>query len=209
MRDYRRTMLLILLGLASAPAWSAGKQCSLDARDMFTFAWVPKTAADPTVGSIRITDRTGQTVQVLDNQTYYYGGDEAAADSLDTRDFNNDGCGDLVFASDVAAIGNTSNTAFLYEPDRGRFVLHELLSGIGGLDVDPSDKHCVSGFWKGGAMDVGTQKYCWSQGRLVLKEEFSVSPLINPEGEVACYVHTTTTYAGGKKKTRTKCTAKF
>ena len=204
-----RTMFITLLALASAPAWSAGQQCSPDAQDMFSFTWVPRMAADPTVGSVRITDRAGKTVQVLDNQTYYYGDNEAAGSNMDTRDFNNDGCGDLVFASDVAPIGNTSNTAFLYEPARRRFVENASLSGIGGLDIDPQDKHCVTGFWKGGAYDVGTQKFCWANGRLLLKEEASVSALVNPEGELACYLHTTTTYRGGKKKTRTKCTKEF
>lgn len=204
-----RLILLTLLALASAPAWSAGKQCSLDARTMFTFTWVPQTAADPTTGSVRITDRAGRTVQVLDNQTYYYGGDEDAANSMATGDFNNDGCGDLVFASDIAPIGNTSNTVFLYEPSRRRFVAHEQLSDIVGLDIDPRDKHCVTGFWKGGAEYVGTQRYCWSKGRLILKEEASVSPRIDSEGEIACYLHTRTTYRHGKKKTRTTCTKEF
>lgn len=201
-----RTMLITLLGLASVPAWSAENRCSLDAKDMFTFIWVPKTAAEPNLGSIRITDRAGRTVQVLDNQTYHYGDSETAGDNMDTRDFNNDGCGDLVFASDVAGIGNTSNTAFLYEPASGRFVAHKSLSGIMGLDIDPHDKRCVTGYGKGGAADIHTERYCWSGGKLVVTEEYSVSPRVDSEGNPTCYLHTTTTYRHGQKKTRTKCT---
>ena len=201
-----RTIFITLLGLASAPAWSAGNQCSLDAKAIFTFTWIPQTAAEPKVGSIRITDRARRTVQVLDNLEHYYGDTEAVGDHMDTRDFNNDGCGDLVFANSVAGIGNISSTAFLYDPARRRFVKHKLLSEVMGLDIDPRDKRCVAGFGKGGASDFHTQRYCWSKGRLVLKEEYSVSPRVNLEGEPTCYLHTTITYRHGKKKTRTRCT---
>ncbi|HEX8601538.1 MAG TPA: hypothetical protein VF774_02760 [Pseudoduganella sp.] len=201
-----RTMFITLLGLASGPAWSAGKQCSLDAKAMFTFVWIPQTAAEPNSGSMRITDRAGRTVQVLDNLEYYYGDRESAGDLVDTRDFNNDGCGDLVVTNSVAAIGNTISTAFLYEPASRRFVEHEAMSGIMGLDIDPLDKRCIAGFSKGGAADFSYAQYCWSKGKLVLKQESSVSGLVNPEGEPTCYLHTKTTYHNGKKKTREKCT---
>ncbi|MEO5934309.1 MAG: hypothetical protein ABIQ08_12270, partial [Duganella sp.] len=46
-REMWRIIFITLLGLASAPAWSAGKQCSLDAKTMFTFTWVPQTPAEP------------------------------------------------------------------------------------------------------------------------------------------------------------------
>lgn len=170
---------------------------------MFAFAWIPQmAAADTHLGSIRITDRSGRTVQVLDNQTLYYGDNDAAGDLMDTRDFNNDGCGDLVFASQVAAIGNTIDTAFLYETASKRFVENESLSGIMGLDMDESDKGCVTGFGKSGAADIHSERFCWSEGKLVLKEESSVYQAVNLEGEPTCIVHTTTTYRHGKKKTR-------
>jgi hypothetical protein len=201
-----RTMFIIVLGLASAPAWSAGRQCDPDAKAMFTFTWIPQTAAEPKLGSIRITDRAGRTVQVLDNLEYYYGDSETTGDLMDTRDFNNDGCGDLVFANSVAGIGNTSSTAFLYEPVSRRFVEHQSMSEIMGLDIDPLDKRCVTGFGKGGAADFHSAQYCWSKGRLLWKRESSVSPRVNLEGEPTCYMHTTTTYHHGEKKTRQKCT---
>ncbi|WP_338765633.1 hypothetical protein [Massilia sp. METH4] len=166
-----RTIFIALLGLASAPAWSAGKQCDPDAKNTFTFTWIPKTASVPTAGSMRITDRADRTVQVLDNLEYYYGDSEDSGNLVDGRDYNNDGCGDLVLVSSVAAIGNTSNTAFLYDPVRRRFVEHEGLSVIMGLDIDPRDRRCVTGFGKGGAVDIHTARHCWSNGRLVLKEE--------------------------------------
>lgn len=200
------TIFITLLALASTPAWSAGTQCTSNAKAMFTFTWIPQSPAQPTTGSIRIADRDGQTVQMLDNLEYYYGDSNPAGESMDTRDFNNDGCGDLVIAYSIAGIGNTSSTAFLYDPARGRFVAHDALSGIMGLDIDPRDKRCVTGFGKGGAADIHASRYCWSKGRLALKEEYSVSPRVNSEGEHTCYMHTTTTYRHGKKKTRTKCT---
>ena len=202
-------MVIASLALASAPAWSADTGCRPDAKVAFTFTWIPQSAAEPTAGSIRIADRGGRTVQVLENLEYYYGGDESAADAMDTRDFNHDGCGDLVIANSIAGIGNTSSTAFLFDPRRGRFVAHDVLSGIMGLDIDPRDRRCVTGFGKGGAADIHTERHCWSQGRLVLKEQYSVSPRVDTDGELTCYLHTTTTYRNGKKKTRTQCTGEL
>lgn len=201
-----RTMWLTLLCLASAPAWCAGKECSLDANTMFTFTWVPQTANDTHEGSVRITNHAGQTVQVLDNQTYYYGDDVAFNESIDTSDFNNDGCGDLVFTSDIASIGNIIYSAFLYDPARKRFVNNEPLSGIMGLEIDQRDKGCVTGYGKGGADYFSSERHCWSKGELVLKEENSVYPVYNKKGALTCYVHATTTYLHGKKKTKTNCT---
>lgn len=203
-----RAMWIILLCLSSAPAWSSGSECSLDANTLFTFTWVPQTGDDPHVGSIRITDHAGRTVQVLDNQTYYYGDDHPAG-NMDTRDFNNDGCGDLVFANDIAPIGNTTYSAFVYEAARRRFVENESLSGVPGLELDEHDKNCVTGYWKGGAMEFISERSCWSKGELVLEEENSVYPKINTQGEPTCFVKTTTTYLHGRKNTTTKCTKKL
>ena len=204
-----RTIFITVLGLASAPVLGADKQCTPDAKARFTFTWMPKTAAEPNVGSIRITDRGGTTVQVLDNVENHYGDSESAVDLMDTRDFNNDGCGDLVVTSSIAGIGNTISNAFLYHPASGRFVAHEALSGIMGLDIDPRDRRCVTGFGKSGAVDFDTARYCWSKGRLVLKEEYSVSQRVNLDGEPTCHMHITTTYRHGKKKVRTECTKDF
>lgn len=201
-----RTLFIILPGLASVPAWSADRQCHPNAKAMFTFTWRPQSAAEPKTGSLRIEAHAGRTVQVLENLEYYYGDSDSADVMVDTRDFNNDGCGDLVIASSIAGIGNTSNTVFLYEPARRRFVANDALSAIMGRDIDPRDKRCVTSFGKGGAADMHTDRYCWSRGRLVLTEQYSISPRIDSDGAFTCYLHTTTTYRHGKKKTRTRCT---
>jgi hypothetical protein len=85
-----------------------------------------------------------------------------------------------------------------------------VLSEIGGLDIDPKDKNCVTSFWKGGAADIGFAQYCWSNGTLLKRKEYSVSPLINEDdGELACYEHIETTYTNGKAETKRTCTMEF
>lgn len=67
----------------------------------------------------------------------------------------------------------------------------------------------MTGYWKGGAEDMHSERHCWSKGKLVLKSEYEVSPLYNGEGEFQCYQHVETAYRGGKKHTRTSCTKEF
>lgn len=202
----RRLVSMALLCCCPLSAWAAAPACGPEARDGFTFEWVPKDPSDPTVGSVRIKAASGQVVQVLDGLNNYW----HDSDGLRTgRDYNNDGCPDLVVTDSMAAIGNESVAAFLYDPATGRFAYSEPLSVIGGLDLDPRDRNCVTGSWKGGAEDVFTDKHCWIKGKLVLKEEYSVSPLYNAEGEFQCYEHVRTVYRDGRKRIRRDCTRKF
>lgn len=172
----------------------------------YTFEWVPENEAELKLGSIRIRDATGRTVQMLEKLENYYADSEQFATY---RDFNNDRCPDLVVTNSVAGIGNESLSVFLYQPASRQFVFNAALSNIGGLDVDPRDKRCVTGFWKGGADDIHTEQHCWRKGKLVLVEEYAVSPRYNAESKLECYEHVTVTYRAGKKRQRRDCTEEF
>lgn len=190
------------LSAAAADSW-----CRPGGASALRFEWVPGGGPEPGVGSVRIKDRSGKTVQVLDGvENYYYRDSDAFRSSAD---FNNDGCPDLAVTRSKAAIGNESATVFLYRPATKRFVLNKVLSGIGGLNVDGRDRNCVTGEWKGGAEDVYTTRHCWRKGKLVPTNEHSVSPLYNREGMLDCYEHVVTDYRGGRKRTRTSCTKEF
>lgn len=159
-------------------------------------------AADLGTGTVQIKDASGRIVQVLDDVE----NNQRSSESLETRkDFNNDGCADLVVTTSVAAIGNESIMVFLYNPNTRRFEVSEALSSIGRQDPDPRDKNCFNSHRKGGAMDFYTARHCWSKGKLVLKSEHSVSPVYNDGGEFECYYHVKTDYRGGKKRERTNC----
>lgn len=187
-------------------ACAADPWCSAGAQPALSFEWLPKDKAEPSLGSVRIRDANGRIVQVLENVENYR---EDSASLGTGTDFNNDGCPDLVVTSSMAAIGNESVTAFLYNPRTRRFELSEALSAVGGLQLDSRDRNCVTGDWKGGAQDVYSQRLCWSKGKLVLESEYDVSPRYNKEGEFQCFLHTETVYRGGKKRERTKCTKEF
>lgn len=189
----------------SLPAWAADPWCSPGGASALRFEWLPKDTSNPSIGSVRIKDASGKTVQMLNNVTNDYGNSE----SLRNRDFNNDGCPDLVVTADMAAIGNESVEAFLYDPRKKRFELNKALSGLGGLDLDPDDKNCVTSSWKGGAQDIYWAQHCWNKGKLVIQREYDVSPMYNTEGEFQCYQHITTDYRSGKKRERTDCTKEF
>ena len=109
----------------------------------------------------------------------------------------------------MAGIGNETSTVFLYDRESKRFIYSDVLSEIGGLDIDSRNKNCVVSFWKGGAEDIYTAQYCWSKGKLLKKNEYSVSPIFGEDGAVKCYEHVETTYMGDKKKTKKTCTKEF
>lgn len=199
----KRAILKRLVVCAACLVAPAAWACDAHVR----FAWVPQDANAPTSGSVHIIDaRSGRTLQAIDGVGNYYGDDGGLA----AQDLNNDGCPDLVVTSDVAPIGNTSNTVYLYDRARRRFVFDKALSDIGGLAPDHRDRNCVTGEWKGGAEDIGGARYCWRKGRLVLTREFSVTPLYDREtGEFSCYEHVDTTYAGGRKRVHRDCTKRF
>jgi hypothetical protein len=195
--------ILLRICLVPLGAQAAGRRCDAQV----TFHWVPQDANAPSVGSVRVVDvRSAKTVQVLGGVTNHQGEDGG----LFAQDLNNDGCPDLVVPSDVAPIGNTSSTVYLYDRASGRFVFNEALSAIGNINVDGRDPNCVTGDWKGGAEDVGGERYCWRKGRLVKTNEYSVRPLYDKEtGEFSCYEHIDTTYVGGRKRVRRDCTKRF
>jgi hypothetical protein len=203
MEAWLKKAILLLVCLVPVAALAAGRGCGAQV----AFRWVPKDADAPSAGSVRVVDvRSARTVQVLDGVTNHYGDDGG----LFAQDLNNDGCPDLVVTSDVAPIGNTSSTVYLYDRVRGRFVFDEALSAIGNIGVDGRDPNCVTGDWKGGAEDVGGERYCWRKGRLVKTSEYSVRPLYDREtGAFSCYEHIDTTYAGGRKRVRRHCTKRF
>ena len=195
----------MLLSLCSASSFAADKWCSAKGRDLWRFTWVANGATEPNVGSILVKDATGKTIQVLKNVGNYREDENAVG----VHDFNNDGCGDLIITTDIAGIGNESNEVFLYQRATRRFVAHEALSGIGGVYIDTEDKNCVLGSWKNGAEHVYTSRHCWRKGKLELKSEYEVKPLINGAGELKCYKETKTSYRGGRKSVRTSCTDKL
>lgn len=195
-----------MLCCLATQAWAADPRCRAGAVPAFTFEWVARDKAEPSVGSVRVRDAAGKVVQVLDGLENY----GADSDALGTgRDFNNDGCPDLVVTASVAAIGNESAAAFLYNPATRRFERNQALSDIGGLDLDPRDPNCVTGFWKGGADDMVSSRYCWRKGKLVMESQSGVSPRYDGEGTFQCYEHVETIYRGGKKRTHTDCTKDF
>lgn len=196
-------LVFALLGLWSLSARAADPWCSPQGSRAFSFEWAPQDSAQPSLGSVHIkSTSTGKTIQVLDDVENYH----ANGDAFRYRDWNNDGCGDLLVVSSVAGIGNESNAIYLYNPKRRRFVLNKALSEIGGLDMDQRDKNCVTGFWKGGAANFYTSKHCWRNGKLVIRNEYTVGPLIDADGNLKCYRHVTTEYRGGKKKVKKSCT---
>jgi hypothetical protein len=154
-------------------------------------------------GSVRVRDAAGKVVQVLDDQENYYHDTDALGTGVD---FNNDGCPDLKVTNSVAGIGNESLSVFLYNPATRRFEFNRASSDLGGLDLDSRDPNCVTGFWKGGAVDMHSERHCWKKGKLVKEREWTVSARYNGEGEFQCYQHEETIYRGGKKHTHTDCT---
>jgi hypothetical protein len=195
--------IILLACLVPASALAAGKVCDAHV----AFQWVPTDAQTPSAGSVHVVDaRSGRTTQVLDGLQNWQGD----ANGLFARDLNNDGCPDLVVTTDVAPIGNTSSAVYLYDRTSRRFVFSEALSAIGNVNVDSRDPDCVTGDWKGGAEDVGGERYCWRKGKLVKTNEYGVRPLYDKEtGEFSCYEHVETTYAGGRKREHWYCTLRF
>jgi hypothetical protein len=203
--DVKKALAVLACFAALVPiaASAAGKTC--DAR--FEFRWAPQDANAPSTGRVDVVDtRSGRTVQVLDGLQNYQGDDNG----LSAQDLNNDGCADLIVTVEVAGIGNTSSAVYLYDPVRRRFAFDEALSAIGNLARDSRDPNCVTGDWKGGAEDVGGERYCWRKGKLVKTHEYSVRPLYDREtGEFSCYEHVDTTYVDGRKRVRRNCTKTF
>jgi len=202
----RRVAVLAMLCCCSLPAMAADPWCSVRDKPALTFAWQPANKAEPSVGRVFVKDASGKTVQVLDKLENYDGSSE----SLRTgTDFNNDGCPDLVVTNSVAGIGNETLSVFLYQPGKRQFVLNQALSEIGGLQLDSDDKNCVTGSWKGGAVDMYTARHCWNKGKLVIRGEYQVSARYKEDGEVQCYQHVETEYRNGRKRTKTSCTQEF
>jgi hypothetical protein len=198
-----KRLIACLACMVPLVASAGGKVCPAT----YTFAWEPQDAQKPNSGSVRVADaRTGGTVQVLQDVQNYQGDDNG----LQALDLNNDGCPDLVVTADVAPIGNRINTVYLYDRTRRRFVFDAALSEIPDLAVDSRDPNCLTGDWKGGADDVGGERYCWRKGRLVKSSDYSVKPLYDRKtGKFSCYEHVETTHAGGRKRVRKDCTKRF
>lgn len=187
-------------------AWASDPWCSAGKTPAFNFEWQPKDQEEPSFGSVVIKDTSGNTIQVLDDIDNYRGDAESL---YANTDFNNDGCPDLVVTSFVGASGNETLTAFLYDRKTQRFAYSEALSNIGGLQLDPRNKNCVTASGKGGADTVYSERHCWSKGKLVLKSESKSVALYDDNGQLKCYQHVDTEYRGGKKRTRTSCTSEF
>ena len=168
----------------------------------YSFAWQPDRNASSGPGSVRVSNAAGRTVQILANVEH----DAGSQAPSKIHDYNNDGCDDLAIVSDVAAIGNESKTVFLYDRQRKRFVRSNILSEIGGLELDPRHRNCVTGFWKGGAMDFSTSRHCWKNGKLLIEKAYEVSAVGDEDGKHRCYLHVNTTYRGGKKRVTKRCT---
>ncbi|MBP1204781.1 hypothetical protein JOD97_002823 [Duganella sp. 1411] len=199
----RLIMVLTVLSLCPPSARAADAWCGPHPEEVLRFKWLPKGGVESQAGSVQIEDiKNGKIIQVLDNVENY----RADSESLTSRDFDNDGCGDLVVTSAVAAIGNETSSVFLYDRTRRRFVFNKQLSDIGGIDIDPRNPNCVTGSWKGGADDMYAATHCWRKGKLVLQNEYSQTTRLDEEGNVACYEKIETTYVRGQKKIRKRCT---
>jgi hypothetical protein len=199
----RLIMLLAVLSSCSPSAWAADPWCGPHPEEVLRFKWLPNGDGESQVGSVQVEDiKTGKIIQVLDNVENY----RADSESLYSRDFNHDGCGDLAVTSAVAAIGNENSSIFLYDRARRRFVFNQVLSDIGGIDIDPRNPNCVTGSWKGGAENMYAATHCWQKGKLVLQSEYSLAALVDEEGNLACYEKIDTTYVNGRKKVRKRCT---
>lgn len=186
-------------------AWAADPWCSSRGTPALQFEWVPKNTAEPSIGSVQIKAASGVVVQVIDNVENY----RENSESLDTgRDWNNDGCADLVVTRSVGGSGNESVDAFLYNPKIKQFELNKALSDLGSPELDPNDRNCLTSSWKGGHSIFYGGRHCWSKGKLVMKSKYSVGP-VDKNGEFHCYRHVTIDYRGGKKRKRTKCTKEW
>lgn len=204
--NVRSVSFLLALLLLAAPAWAADPWCETGGRSGLRLEWLPLDEADPHLGSLSVRDAAdGRIVQVLEGLENYSG----SLDAVEIADMDNDGCPDLAVLAQVAAIGNRSRAFFLYDRSRRRFAWSGELSGIGGLEVDPTDRNCLIAQWKGGAATIHTARYCWEGGRLALRHEYSVSPMVDEAGEMACYQHVESFHEAGGTRTETSCTAEF
>jgi hypothetical protein len=70
----RLTIALLCCWAASVSA--ADPWCRPGGASALRFEWVPANKAEPKIGSVRIKDVSGKTVQVLDAVENYYGGSE-------------------------------------------------------------------------------------------------------------------------------------
>lgn len=195
-------LIIVLTALSSCPpyAWAADPWCGPRREEVLRFKWLPKVGVESPVGKVQIEEiKKGKIIQELDNVENY----RADSESLYTRDFNNDGCDDLVVTSAMSAMGNETSSVFLYDRTRRRFVFNKELSEIGGIDIDPRVPNCVTSSWKGGADDRYAATHCWRKGKLVLESEYSLTTLVDEEGNVACYEQIDTTYVRGKKNPQT------
>jgi hypothetical protein len=99
----RLILVFTVLSLCPPSARAADPWCGPHPEEVLRFKWLPKDGVESPVGSVQIEDiKNGKIIQVLDNVENY----RADSESLTSRDFDNDGCGDLVVTSAVAAIGN-------------------------------------------------------------------------------------------------------
>lgn len=164
-----KALSIALLCCWSLPAWAFDAWCGAKGKPIYRFEWVPKDQTDRSAGGVRIRDAAGKTVQVLSNLWNARGDSE----SVDTgRDFNYDGCPDLLVTSSVGDGGNESVTVFLYNRKRHRFELSRALSSIGGLELDNTNGKCVSGSWRVGEAEYHSSRHCWRKGKLVLESEY-------------------------------------
>ncbi|USX29175.1 hypothetical protein NHH73_13205 [Oxalobacteraceae bacterium OTU3CINTB1] len=198
----RLIMLLTVLSSCSPSAW-ADPWCGPRPEEVLRFKWLPEGGVESQVGSVQVEDiKSGKILQVLEHVENY----RADSESLSSRDFNNDGCGDLVVTSAMAAIGNESSSVFLYDRASRRFVFSKVLSDLGGIDIDPGNPNCVTSSWKGGAENMYAATHCWRKGKLVLQSESSLTMLVDEDGDFSCYEQINTTYVNGRKKIRKRCT---
>lgn len=198
-----KKLMMAVFCSSSLSAWAANPQCSAGKKTEFKFEWQPEVSLQARAGRVLVKDTAGKIVQTLEGLENF----RETSESLGTgRDFNNDGCPDLVVTSGLSGIGNETVTVFLYNPRTRRFEKSKRLSNLGGLDVDPRDKNCVTGSWKTGADSFHFERHCWLKGRLVLMSEEKDSAVLDSAGRLQCYRHVQSDYRDGKKRTRTNCT---
>jgi hypothetical protein len=86
---------------------------------------------------------------------------------LKAVDLNFDGYQDLMLQAGAGATGNVWYVVWLFDPEKGKFILAPELTDLEGLEADPAEK-VLTTFGKGGAAGqvCSGARYRWEGGRL-------------------------------------------
>lgn len=118
--------------------------------------------------AIRVISRhTGRVQQLIDSVAQDRNM-RAYAENLELIDANFDGYPDLMlFAHDGGAGPNSGYLFYLYHPGTARFALHQELSELTQVDINPRTKTISSG-WRNGCCSHGGEEYQFINGALTM-----------------------------------------